>query len=277
MKIVITGTRTGIGHHLARHLLGTGHEVWGLSRQPQDEFQRDCQARQVSFRSSQCDVAEWGQVAALRESLGEVWFHLDGLICCAGLQAPIGPAMSLDPLAWSRNIRLNLDGTFHCIRALHDLLSRAPHRAKIICFSGGGATSPRLNFSAYACAKAAVVRLVENLAGEWSGQPVDINAIAPGAINTQMTDEVLALGPTVVGEREYAQAQKQKASGGGSLEKVAGLVDFLLSADSDGISGRLISAPWDPWATLGRHREALAKSDIYCLRRIVPEDRGQKW
>ena len=52
---------------------------------------------------------------------------------------------------------------------------------------------------------------------------------------------------------------------------------FLASAASDGITGRLLSAVWDDWASLPERREQLAKSDIYTLRRIVPEDRGQKW
>ena len=277
MKILLTGSRTGIGLHLARGLVEEGHEMWGLSRQPQAAFEQQCATRGLAFRSARCDVAEWTQIAAVREALGKMWEHLDALICCAGSQAPIGPSMKLDPAAWSRNLRLNLDGTFYCIRACHDLLLRAPRRGKIVCFSGGGATGPRPNFSAYACAKAGVVRLVETLAAEWAGQPVDINAVAPGAIPTRMTEEVLALGPAVAGEKEYAQAQKQMIAGGAPLEKVTGLVKFLLSPDSDGISGRLLSAPWDPWPTLRERRAELAQSDIYTLRRIRPEDRGKKW
>ena len=61
------------------------------------------------------------------------------------------------------------------------------------------------------------------------------------------------------------------------LEKVLGLVEFLLSADSDGISGKLISAPWDPWQNFSALREDLMQSDIGTLRRIVPEDRGKNW
>ena len=52
---------------------------------------------------------------------------------------------------------------------------------------------------------------------------------------------------------------------------------FLASSASDGITGRLLSALWDDWASLPGRREQLAKSDIYTLRRIVPEDRGEKW
>jgi 3-oxoacyl-[acyl-carrier protein] reductase len=172
-------------------------------------------------------------------------------------------------------VRANLDGTFYPFRAFHGLLSRAPRRAKVIAFSGGGATKPRVNFSAYGVAKTGVVRLIETLAEELRDQPIDLNSIAPGAINTRLTDEVLALGPTVAGAAEYAAAQKQKASGGASLDKALGLVEWLLSPASDGISGRLLAAPWDPWSTLDQHTAALAKSDIYTLRRIVPEERGQ--
>lgn len=277
MRILLTGSRTGIGRHLARHLLQSGHEVWGVARRKQADFAQECAAQGLLFRSAEGDVADWTRMAALGKQVEQAWKHLDGLICAAGAQLPLGPAVSVDPPAWMAGIQLNLGGTFFTLRALHGLLRRAARRGKVICFSGGGATGPRPNFSAYACAKAGVVRLVETLAAEWAGQPMDINAVAPGAIRTGMTEEVLKLGPAVVGEKEYAQARTQMAGGGASLEKVAGLVDFLLSPESDGISGRLISAPWDPWPALPERRAELAESDIYTLRRIGPEDRGKKW
>lgn len=264
MNIVLTGSSSGIGKFLADGLTAKGHAVCRLARSPQAGF------------SFQCDVSDWNAVRTCAGQVAAQWTSLDALICCAGAQPPIGPSMTVNPEAWSQSIRLNLDGTFYCIRAFHALLARS-RRAKIICFSGGGATGPRPNFSAYACAKTGVVRLVETLAAEWADQPMDINAVAPGAINTAMTEQVLALGPAVVGEKEFAAALKQKAAGGASLEKVAGLLDFLLSPESDGISGKLLSAPWDPWPTLAQHRDELARSDIYNLRRIVPEDRGRKW
>lgn len=277
MNILITGSSSGIGRFLAERFGAHGHDVWGLARSSQADFQRECAARSIRFQFSQADVSNWELVSRCREEVGKSWANLDALICCAGTQSPIGPTMGLDPQAWSANVRLNLDGTFFAIRAFYHLLTRAPRRAKVICFSGGGATSPRANFSAYAASKAGVVRLVENLAQEWSGQNIDINAVAPGAIHTRMTEQVLALGPQVAGEKEYALAAQLKVKVGPALEKVRALVDFLLSADSDGISGKLISAPWDPWPTLQQHRDELARSDIYTLRRIVPEDRQQNW
>jgi 3-oxoacyl-[acyl-carrier protein] reductase len=173
-------------------------------------------------------------------------------------------------------VRANLDGTFNSIRAFHGLVSHAPRRAKIICFSGGGATKARANFSAYGVSKTAIVRLVETIAEEESQAALDINAIAPGAIATRLTDEVIALGPQVAGQAEYDAATKQKAGGGASIERALDLVEWLLSEASDGITGRLISAPWDPWQSLAGHAKAISKGDVYKLRRIIPDDRGMK-
>ena len=271
MQFVLTGSSTGIGRALATHLLAQGHRVWGLARSDQSDFAAQYPG---AFFFSRCDVADWAQVQAAATAAAAAWPHLDGLICCAGLQGEIGPAITADPVNWSATVRANLDGTFFPFRAFHALLARAPRRAKVVAFSGGGATKPRVNFSAYGVAKTGVVRLIETLAEELREQPIDLNSIAPGAINTRLTDEVLALGPTVAGAAEYAAAVKQKASGGASLDKALGLVEWLLSPASDGVSGRLLAAPWDPWSTLDRHAPALAKSDVYTLRRIVPEERG---
>ena len=274
MNLVLTGSSTGIGRALASHLLAQGHRVWGLARSDQSEFAAQ---HPGTFFASRCDVADWTQVQAAATAVAAAWPHVDGLICCAGIQGEVGPAITADPAKWSATVRANLDGTYYPFRAFHGLLARAPRRAKVIAFSGGGATKPRVNFSAYGVAKTGVVRLIETIAEELRDQPIDLNSIAPGAINTRLTDEVLALGPTVAGAAEYAAAVKQKASGGASLDKALGLVTWLLSPASDGISGRLLAAPWDPWATLDRHTAALAKSDIYTLRRIVPEERGTRF
>ncbi|HTX67077.1 MAG TPA: SDR family oxidoreductase [Opitutaceae bacterium] len=271
MHLVITGSSSGIGRALAAHLLERGHGVWGLARSPQ------AAPAAGDFHATRCDVADWAQVERAATEIATTWPHLDALITCAGTQGAIGPAAELDPSAWSATVRTNLDGTYYAIRALHALLRRAPRRAKIVCFSGGGASKARPNFSAYGAAKTAVVRLVETIAAEARAESLDINAVAPGAINTRMTDEVLRLGPAVVGEAEYQAARRPAARSAEALQKALGLVDWLLAPASDGISGRLLAATWDPWSSLEARRDALAPSDVYTLRRIVPEDRGLKF
>ena len=271
MKLVLTGSSSGIGRALAGHLLARGHQVWGIARTDQSAFAAQ---HAGGFRVSRCDVSNWGQVAYAAAEITAAWPHLDGLITCAGLQGEIGRALRADPVNWSTTVRANLDGTFFAVRAQAPLLAQAPRRAKIVCFSGGGGARARPNFSAYGAAKTGVVRLVETIAEEERGRPLDINAIAPGGINTRLTEEILKLGPAVVGEAEYASAQKQQGAGGAPIEKVLGLADWLLSPASDGISGRLLSAQWDDWSRLTAKRDALAQSDLYTLRRITPEDHG---
>ncbi len=267
MRILISGSSSGIGRHLAEQLTADGHEVWGLARSAQN----------AAFVTSVCDVSDWTQVKQARAALEQRWPSIDAVICAAAIQGAIGPAMQADPLAWSDTVRVDLDGTYFVIRAFWKLLRRSPRRAKVICFSGGGATKGRTNFSAYAAAKTGVVRLVETLAAEWRDLPVDINAIAPGAINTAMTRETVRLGPALAGTAEFASAQRQLEVGGQSIEKVAGLVEFLLAEVSNGISGRLLSAQWDDWKNLPARAAMLADGEIYQLRRILPEERGAKF
>jgi 3-oxoacyl-[acyl-carrier protein] reductase len=273
MNLVVTGTSTGIGRALAERLLADGHRVWGLARSAQGDLEARFPGR---FRGLQADVADWPQVGRAAAAVAGETDAVDGLVTCAGIQGELGPALGADPARWSQTVRVNLDGTFFALRAFAELLGRG-RRAKVVCLSGGGGTKARANFSAYAAAKTGIIRLVETVAEENRGRPFDINAIAPGAINTRLTEEVLRLGPEVVGAAEYETARRQQATGGGSLDKALGLVVYLLSPESDGVTGRLIAAPWDPWPTLHRHAAELAGSDIYTLRRILPEERGRKF
>jgi NAD(P)-dependent dehydrogenase (short-subunit alcohol dehydrogenase family) len=266
MRVVITGSSHGIGRALAERLVERGHHVWGLSRSPQN-FPIEGAG---SFNGRSCDVSAWTQVESAAAEVASTWSHVDALITCAAIHGEVGRTLAADPLKWSDTLQVNLVGTFNAVRAFSDLLSRTPRRAKIVCFAGGGATKARPNFSAYGAAKTAVVRLVENIAEEERARPLDINAVAPGAINTRLTDEVVALGSELVGQNEYDTALKQKQSGGASLDRALDMVEWLLSSDSDGISGKLLSAPWDPWPTLGSHAAQLRQSDVYTLRRVLP-------
>ncbi len=261
MNLVITGTSSGIGLSLARHFVEAGHDVWGLARRTQQAGGR--------FRARVCDVSDWRCVERVASEIAAQWPHVDGLVCCAGTQGAIGLAMELSPEDWAATVHANLEGTLFTIRAFFDALSRCPRRAKVVCFSGGGAAAPRANFSAYGVAKAAIVRLVETLAVEWRELPVDINVVAPGAINTAMTEQIIRAGAGAASEKEIGAAKKQLETGGQSLEKAVGLVEFLLSPQSDGLSGKFISAQWDDWQGFAARRDELMKSDVYTLRRIT--------
>ena len=275
MRIVLTGASSGIGRYLTTMLVQS-HEVWGIARNGStlSDLQVDMGER---FSFTTADVSDWDSLAGASTEIAKAWDHIDALVCCAGVVTPISPAMQVDPRQWSDAVRVNLDGTFFSVRAFFHLLKTTTSRPKVLCFSGGGATGPRPNFTAYSAAKTGLVRLVENLAAEWVDDAIDINTIAPGAIPTRMTQAVVDVGPDCAGEEEYTSALAQQSARDDTLDRVFGLVEYLLSPLSDGISGKLISARWDPWQDFAQHKDDLVGSDIYALRRIVSEDRGQSW
>jgi 3-oxoacyl-[acyl-carrier protein] reductase len=217
------------------------------------------------------DVSQPAAVEKMISSARENYAKIDILVNCAGIYGPIGPAVDCDYNAWQQAINTNLFGTFLCIQAvLPEMMERK--QGKIINLSGGGAVSPFPRFSAYSASKAAVVRLTETLAEELKEYHIDINAIAPGGVNTGLLEQVLAAGEAA-GHTFLQKALKQKENGGTPPEKAAELAVFLASAESDALTGRLLSAVWDKWSEIPVQLEEIMATDIYTMRRIVPEDR----
>jgi 3-oxoacyl-[acyl-carrier protein] reductase len=223
-----------------------------------------------------CDVSNEGQVNEVVDFALNELGSVQALIANAGVYGPMGPTDSVNLEEWRQALDINLFGVLLPCRALIPHLKKAAY-GKIVVLSGGGATNPLPNISCYAASKAAAVRLMETLAEELREFKVDVNAVAPGALKTRLVDQVLAAGPEKVGQTFFAKNKKWSEEGATPLDLGASLCVYLASEDSDGITGKLISAQWDPWRDLQKHRDELSKSDIYCLRRIVPEDRGKKW
>jgi 3-oxoacyl-[acyl-carrier protein] reductase len=192
---------------------------------------------------------------------------VDILVANAGVYGPKGPLEALDWQAWSDAIDINLKGTVLQCRAVIPLLKKQK-KGKIIIISGGGATKPMPNFSAYAASKAGIVRFSETLARELQSFNIDVMAISPGALNTDFLNEVLNAGPESVGHKFYQMSIEQAKTGGSSPELAADLSVYLASDAADGITGKLISAVWDPWNNLHEYYPEIAMTDIYTLRRI---------
>jgi 3-oxoacyl-[acyl-carrier protein] reductase len=273
---IVTGASRGLGRAIAAGFVEAGADVLMTGREADalqaaaDEV-RARGARRVLTLAGDASLPEVAEAAvALAEAeLGGV----TALVNNAGVYGPIGPVEENDWAEWTQALTINLLGTVAFCRAVVPGMRRRGY-GKIVNLSGGGATAPLPRFSAYAASKAAVVRFTETLAEELRDARVDVNAIAPGALNTRLLDEVLAAGPERAGRAFFDRSLKQRDDGGVPLAKGAALAVFLASAESDGISGRLLSAVWDDWAGLPSKRDALAASDVFTLRRIVPADRG---
>lgn len=278
---LITGANQGLGLAIARAYVAAGASVMMCARDGEllEGARQDVAAlaganQQVLARTA--DVSEREQVAALAAATLAAFPDLHVLVNNAGVYGPMGLIEDVDWDAWVQAIEINLFGSILMCRAL------LPHfkgrrYGKVVQLSGGGATNPLPRVTAYAASKAAIVRFAESLALEVRGDGIDVNAIAPGALNTRMMDQLIAAGPATVGEAFFERMRRIADEGGTPLETGAALAVFLASAASDGITGKLLSAVWDPWAQLPAHRADLDRTDVYTLRRVTPADRGFTW
>jgi len=279
LNALITGSSQGLGKAMAEQFLREGANVALCARTEKDLLAtRDALAKKFPAQriiAKRSDVSDESDVNALVAFALREFGSLQVLVLNAGIYGPMGPTESVPLEEWRRAIDINLFGVLLPCRALIPHFKKAA-RGKIIILSGGGATNPLPNISAYAASKAAVVRLMETLAEELQPHHIDVNAIAPGALATRLVDEILAAGPEKVGAAFYEKNKQWKEKGATPLELGAALAVYLASPQSDGITGKLLSAQWDPWEKLHEFRADL-NGDIYALRRIVPKDRGKTW
>lgn len=300
LNALITGGSQGLGKVIAEHFLREGANVAICARGKKDlSGTHDDLAKKFPTRkifAKTCDVSDERQVNELVSFALRELGSLQALVLNAGIYGPMGATESVPLDEWRRAMDINLYGVLLPCRAViphfkADLSrsrgneaqiknkSETPHVVaykKIIILSGGGATNPLPNISSYAASKAAVVRLAETLAEELKLFHVDVNAIAPGALKTRFVEQVLEAGPEKVGAEFFAKNKKWSEEGAVPLELGASLAVYLASAESDGITGKLISAQWDPWEKLHEFKGDL-NGDIYTLRRIVPKDRWKNW
>ncbi len=279
---IITGANQGLGRAIAMGYVQAGASVLlvargeELLRQVQDELRPLATAPGQRVLIKCGDVSSPEDCVEIVKHAADAMTNLSILVNNAGIYGPMGNLEDVDWTQWVKAVQINLFGTVLMCRTVIPTFRKQTY-GKIINLSGGGATAPLPRISSYAASKAAVVRLTETLAEELRLAHVDVNAIAPGALNTRLLDEVLAAGPEKVGQDFYNRSLKQRDEGGAPLEKGVAIAVFLGSANSDGITGRLLSAVWDDWAALVSRKEELSKTDIFTLRRIVPGDRGLQW
>lgn len=258
--VVVTGASMGIGRAIAEAFVKAGYHA-ALCARGERDLERTANELSALAKDGQkliwttCDVSDEAQVRALAAKVENEFGGCDVLVNNAGVLGPIGPLETADWPEWKRTIEIDLYGVVIPCRAIIPQMKRKG-RGKIINLSGGGATNSRPNFSAYAAAKTAVVRVTEVLADELKAAHIDVNAVAPGPVRTRMTVPAL-------------QAEMTEAC---APTLAADLCVFLASPECDGITGRLISARWDDWKSLPACRDKITGSDLYTLRRIVPRE-----
>ncbi|HSW70132.1 MAG TPA: SDR family oxidoreductase [Gammaproteobacteria bacterium] len=259
-NIVITGATRGLGKELAEKFWQAGANLILVART--ESALKSLHKNFLSTKKNNQHANVFSidlSVAEQTEKLIQILQQkkIDILINNAAIQGPIGPVWENDWKQWQETLQVNLLSPIALCRAIIPAMLMQ-NNGKIINLSGGGAAYARPQFSAYAVAKSGLVRFSETLAEEVKNHSIDINCVAPGVMNTDFSEKNI-------------QDQEN------NINHAADLCLFLASTQSDGLSGKLISAVWDPWKNFTRYIHEIKDSDIYTLRRIVPRDRGKNW
>jgi len=278
---LITGSSRGLGQAIAHAYVEAGASVILCARNEKQLLETQIQLQKLCNKNQkviaiQADVSKQDDVKQVIARSLDTFKQIHILVNNAGVYGTKGRIENVNWDKWIHAIEINLFGSILMTRSLLPHFRKNKY-GKIIQLSGGGATSPLPFISAYATSKAAIVRFAESISMEVQEDNIDVNSIAPGALNTRLLDEILESGSEKVGMAFYKKALKQKEEGGVPLEYGTNLSVFLASELSDGITGKLISAIWDPWEKFPKHFNELKETDIYTLRRIVPKDRNMEW
>ncbi len=269
---IVTGGSRGIGLAIARALGVEGARVAIASR-----TQRELDAAKVDLEKSgiqvlvrATDVARAAEVDALVAEVLAKWGRVDALVTVAGVIGAIGRLDESDAAEWRLAFEVNVFGAMNACRAVLPAM-RKQRSGKIVNLAGGGIGGPGVmpRWSAYTASKAAVVQFTESLARELVDDNIQVNAVAPGAVVTEMTAGVVAAGPEKAGKALYEQTLKQRQSGGESPDLAAKMVVWLASEASGALTGKMLSAKWDK--VEGIDAAAVNKSSRWSLRRIDGE------
>lgn len=266
---VITGGARGIGLAIykACHACGARVVIGSVNKEEIKAAIKSVDREATRSAGLVIDVSKARDCQKLINFSLKKFGKIDVLVNNAGIYGPIGTLETNNLLDWQKAIEVNLLGTVFCSRAVLPTM-KAARKGKIINLAGAGVggARPLARFTAYYTSKIGVVGFTEALAKEVQNDKIQVNCISPGAVNTFLTDYLLAQGVKKAGKEMYAQAKKQKESGGDSPDLTAKMVIFLASSAADRISGKIISAKWDKIGDLSKPGKI--KDNLYNLRRI---------
>jgi len=249
----ITGSGRGIGKALAESFASKKAKLVIISKSKniyKTAEEINCKTHQKDILPFKGDISNYHFIKQSVDKTIEKWGTIDILINAAAILGTTEILPKTNVKKWVKTIHTNLIGTY---LTMHEILPimMSRRKGKIINFAGGGAAYSYPKFTAYASSKVAVVRLTETVAEEMLPYNIQVNVIAPGAVKTDLLEQVKLAGGKI----------KTQVT----IDKPLDLVLFLASSYSNHITGRFIHSKDNYW-----NFPEKMKSDLYKLRRLAP-------
>ena len=230
---IVTGAAQGIGRAIAETLARHGADVVVADLDPGRSHETVAAVGKLGRRALnlKVDVAEWNDVKSMTDQVLKDWGKIDILVNNAGITRD-GLLVRMKEEDWNLVLQVNLNGTFHCTKAVLQPMTKQRYGriVNIASIVGAMGNAGQAN---YAASKAAVIGFTKTIAREYASRMVTVNAVAPGFIDTAMTQ---GLSPEV-----KETLQKQIPLGRlGQPSDVAEAVRFLASDEAGYIAGHVL-------------------------------------
>ena len=241
--IVVTGAGTGIGRAIALRLAREGAQLTLLARDVGRLQETAAQIQKEDLSTPfvhACDIADAEQVDRAFQAAWERQGPLRGLVANAGIGGPNEPG---DDDRFHTLIAVNLVGTYQCLRAAQSRLTDEGVR-HLVVVSSVLARIGVPGYTGYCASKTGLLGLTRALAAELAGREIQVNALCPGWVNTQMArDGVAGMAGAMGVSYDEAHAMAMSAVPLGRMSEpadVAGMVAWLVSADARGVTGQAL-------------------------------------
>jgi NAD(P)-dependent dehydrogenase (short-subunit alcohol dehydrogenase family) len=242
--VVVTGASAGIGRAVAVRLAREGARLTLVARR-RAELEETAELAGTAPHVEPCDIRERERVDAAFERAEAASGPLHALVAVSGVGGPNEPGPGD---RWNDLVATNLSGTYWCLRAAERHLAAGPGERHLVVVSSVLARIAVPGYTGYSASKAGLLGLVRSLAAELATRNVQVNAVCPGWVETEMARQGLEAVPGRTREEAYADAMREVPLGRmAQPEDIAGTVAWLLSDDARGVTGQAIDHNNGAW------------------------------